>query len=221
MQKISSAIDLEKISTSLEAPKQENMAREQTAEVVNKLFREMSAIFPAFRTAWPTEDDLKRAKVNWVKAFQSEGINTIEQLRFGLQKCRKIDRPFAPSCGEFISWCKPEAKDLGLPPEFEAYNLAVRMSSQFSDFVPECENTHTVLRHVLQQIGIFEFRSMIAEKAKKTFGHYYAISCQQFVNGELAIIPKALPQKIDSTQESCSKDVAESSLRKIKEILGK
>nr|GFB85487.1 hypothetical protein [Tanacetum cinerariifolium] len=70
-----------------------------TVQVINSLFRELMAIFPAWKQAWPDDDALKAAKASWTKAFMAEGIQKIEQVRFGIEQCRKIKRPFAPSSG--------------------------------------------------------------------------------------------------------------------------
>lgn len=51
-----------------------------TIDVVNALFKELQAIFPAWKQAWPDDDALKAAKRSWTKAFIVEGINQLEQI---------------------------------------------------------------------------------------------------------------------------------------------
>ena len=87
----------------------------QTAEVVNDLFRRLRGIFPAWRQAWPSTEALDAAKAEWIKEFADEGIRTLEQIEFGIQKCRKSKKPFAPSVGEFIAMCIPSPEDFGMP----------------------------------------------------------------------------------------------------------
>ena len=87
----------------------------QTAEVVNDLFRRLRGIFPAWRQAWPSTEALDAAKSEWIKEFAAEGIRTLEQIEFGIQKCRKSKKPFAPSVGEFIAMCTPSPEDFGMP----------------------------------------------------------------------------------------------------------
>ena len=87
----------------------------QTAEVVNDLFRRLRGIFPAWRQAWPSTEALDAAKAEWIKEFADEGIRTLEQIEFGIQKCRKLKKPFAPSVGEFIAMCVPGPEDFGMP----------------------------------------------------------------------------------------------------------
>ncbi|MNM21022.1 Replication protein P [compost metagenome] len=87
----------------------------ETAEVVNDLFRRLRGIFPAWRQAWPSTEALAAAKEEWIKEFAAEGIRTVEQIEFGIEKCRKLKKPFAPSVGEFIAMCQPTPEDFGMP----------------------------------------------------------------------------------------------------------
>ncbi len=51
-----------------------------STEVVNALFKELQAIFPAWKQAWPDDEALKAAKRSWIKSFVAAGINTLEQI---------------------------------------------------------------------------------------------------------------------------------------------
>lgn len=93
----------------------------QTAEVVNDLFRRLRGIFPAWRQAWPSTEALDAAKAEWIREFAAEGIRTLEQIEFGIQKCRKLKKPFAPSVGEFIAMCMPGPEDFGMPAQADAW----------------------------------------------------------------------------------------------------
>ena len=93
----------------------------QTAEVVNNLFRRLRGIFPAWRQAWPSTEALDAAKAEWIREFAAEGIRTLEQIEFGIQKCRKLKKPFAPSVGEFIAMSTPGPEDFGMPAQADAW----------------------------------------------------------------------------------------------------
>ncbi|MBC3197003.1 replication protein P [Pseudomonas poae] len=93
----------------------------QTVEVVNDLFRRLRGIFPAWRQAWPSTEALDAAKAEWIKEFADAGIRTLEQIEFGIQKCRKLKKPFAPSVGEFIAMCAPGPEDFGMPAVGDAW----------------------------------------------------------------------------------------------------
>lgn len=106
------------------APKQfkedEIVIDEFAKNIINKVFDQLAVIFPAWKHAWPTERELSSAKMEWTKAFNENGINTLEQVKFGFMKARRSESDFLPSCGKFISWCSPSAEDLGYPSEYKA-----------------------------------------------------------------------------------------------------
>ena len=88
--------------------------------IINKVFDQLSVIFPAWKHAWPTDKELSAAKMEWTKAFNENDISTLEQVKFGFVKARRSESDFLPSCGKFISWCTPTAEDLGYPSEHNA-----------------------------------------------------------------------------------------------------
>lgn len=96
-----------------------------TAEVVERLFRQLQAIFPAHKQAWPDDKALAAARRSWTKGFIAEGICTIEHIRFGIEQCRKSGSPFAPSVGQFIGWCTPGPEAYGMPSAADAWMEAL------------------------------------------------------------------------------------------------
>jgi Replication protein P len=200
MKHVSNLIDISSVREYREPPKDHAAPdnKEKSASIVNLLFKELKASFPAFKQAWPTDDDFNRAKLTWVKAFSDAKINTIEQLRHGIKKCRLSTSPFAPSVGQFIEWCKPSAEDLGFPTADEAYMISIKLNQQFSNYHHEDDKVDTVIRHTVTQIGSTTYREMKIDNAKKAFKTYYDIALRQFMNDELTIIPRALPEKAES-----------------------
>ncbi|PHR55949.1 MAG: hypothetical protein COA43_14615 [Robiginitomaculum sp.] len=94
--------------------------------IVDSLFDQLAFVFPAWRYTWDTEEKIKGAKKEWVKAFFENDITTKEQIAYGLKKARKMDSDFLPSCGKFISWCTPSPEDLGYPSEQQAMSECVK-----------------------------------------------------------------------------------------------
>jgi hypothetical protein len=88
--------------------------------IVDSLFDQLAFVFPAWKYTWDTEEKIKGAKKEWVKAFFENDITTKEQIAHGLRKARKMDSDFLPSCGKFVSWCAPTPEDLGYPDEQRA-----------------------------------------------------------------------------------------------------
>lgn len=93
--------------------------------VINKVFKELALIFPAWKHNWKDEEQLNSVKLQWTKAFIENKICTMEQISYGFAKARKSETDFLPSCGKFISWCSPSAEDLGFPSEQQALEQCV------------------------------------------------------------------------------------------------
>lgn len=99
--------------------------------VINKVFKELALILPAWQYAWKSDDPqnpdkvLNAAKQQWTKAFIENNICTVEQISHGFAKARKYESDFVPSCGKFISWCTPSPEDLGYPSEAKALEQCI------------------------------------------------------------------------------------------------
>jgi len=99
--------------------------------VINKVFKELALILPAWQYAWKSDDPqnpdkvANAAKQQWTKAFIENNINTVEQISHGFAKARKYESDFVPSCGKFISWCTPSPEDLGYPSEAKALEQCI------------------------------------------------------------------------------------------------
>ena len=120
----------------------------QTAEVVEKIFRRLKAIFPAWKTAWPDEKALGSAQRSWTKGFMEAGICDIHQVEFGIKQCRKSGSPFAPSIGQFIQWCTPGPEVYGMPTAADAWLEALMGTA-----------SHDAVRIAANAIGLFDLRA--------------------------------------------------------------
>lgn len=99
---------------------------ERTAQVVNEIFRELQAIFPAWKQAWPDRQALDAARKTWIKGLAEAGVTDLDQVRFGLRQARKSSTDFIPNVGKFIAWCTPTPESLGLPSVEQAFDQALR-----------------------------------------------------------------------------------------------
>lgn len=121
---------------------------DQTGEIVEKLFRQLQAIFPAHKQAWPDDKAKAAAMRSWTKGFMAAGINSLEQIRFGIAQCRKSGSPFAPSIGQFIGWCSPGPEDFGMPVAADAW-LEALMGTY----------SHEAVRLAANATGLFDLRA--------------------------------------------------------------
>lgn len=152
-----------------------------TIDVVNALFKELQAIFPAWKQAWPTDDALKAAKRSWVKAFLAEGICQIEQIRFGIERCRALGTDFMPSVGKFVALCQPTAEMLGIPSHDKAFREALENAhpSRFGARVW----SHAAVRHAALHCEMHNLGDLIPEKASKVFDRAYDITIRLLMQG--------------------------------------
>lgn len=87
---------------------------EQTAEIFNALFSALRAAFPASVHTFNDQDAFDELRRQWLMAFRENGITTMEQVNAGLRVARRQERPFLPSPGQFIAWCREGRSALGI-----------------------------------------------------------------------------------------------------------
>lgn len=148
---------------------------DDTAEVVERLFRQLQAIFPAHKQAWPDDKALAAAMRSWTKGFIAEGICTLEHIRFGIEQCRKSGSPFAPSVGQFIGWCKPGPEAFGLPASADAWVEA--LMGVYS---------HEGVKIAAIATGLFDLRTAKQEDKglRQRFDHNYAVVIRRAQEGQ-------------------------------------
>ncbi|MGX1904003.1 replication protein P [Enterobacter asburiae] len=93
---------------------QERVPVEQVAQVFNKLFNELRAAFPASMANFREQRDLDEFRRQWLLAFQENGIHSMAQVDVGMRVARSQVRPFLPSPGQFVAWCKQRGGVLGI-----------------------------------------------------------------------------------------------------------
>lgn len=159
---------------------------EQTAAVVDMIFIQLQAIFPAWRQAWPDDKALALAKRSWTKGLQAAGIRTIEQVRFGIEQCRRSGSAFAPSIGQFVAWCLPTAEMLGLPEEEAAWREAVQACASAG-----WRWSHEAVRLAVAAVGFWELRQGAggADALRRRFGNAYAQLLGRLARGEMLAEP--------------------------------
>ena len=88
---------------------------QQVAQIINGVFSQLLATFPA-SLANRDQNELNEIRRQWVLAFRENGITSMEQVNAGMRVARRQNRPFLPSPGQFVAWCREEASVIaGLP----------------------------------------------------------------------------------------------------------
>lgn len=183
-----------------------------TVQVINALFRELMAIFPAWKQAWPDQEAIGAAKATWTKAFMAEGITKIEQIRFGIEQCRKLGSDFAPSVGKFIKLCQPTPEMLGIPPLNKAFREACRNAHPM--MAGQANWSHQAVWHTAKECGFESLNRLETSLALKLFERNYVITTRRMVDGlPLQAMPLALPEK---SQARCTPEVGREALAKIR-----
>lgn len=181
-----------------------------TVQVINALFRELMAIFPAWKQAWPDQEAINAAKATWTKAFMAERITKIEQIRFGIEQCRKAGSDFAPSVGKFIGLCQPTPEMLGIPPLKAAFREACR--NAHPSMAGQAKWSHDAVWHTAKECGFESLNRLETSLALKLFERNYAITTRRLIDGlPLQKMPLALPAKAEGrrTPEIGNKALAE------------
>ena len=86
---------------------------QQVAQIINGLFVQLAAAFPASLVN-RSQEDVDEIRRQWVLAFKENGITTLEQVEAGMRMVRRQERPFLPSPGQFIKWCREGHCVLGI-----------------------------------------------------------------------------------------------------------
>lgn len=148
---------------------------EATGAIVEKIFRQLQAIFPAWKQAWPDEASKNTAMRSWTKGFIDARINDIDQVRYGIEECRRSGSPFAPSIGQFIGWCTPGPERFGMPPQSAAWMEA--LMGVYS---------HEGVRIAANETGIFDLRCAKQEDKglRERFERNYAIVIRRAQEGQ-------------------------------------
>lgn len=87
---------------------------EKTAAIFNALFTQLKVTFPAVMATIRTQDDLNEFRRQWLLAFGENGIVSIEQVNAGMRIARRQEKPFMPSPGQFVAWCREGRGPLGI-----------------------------------------------------------------------------------------------------------
>jgi len=104
---------------------------QQAIDIFNSLFKQLRATFPAMMATIKDQEQLDELRRQWVKAIAENEIYQVEQIEAGMRMARKHEKPFLPSPGEFISWCKSGcANSYGLPDADSLYESVMKFRAQ-------------------------------------------------------------------------------------------
>ena len=151
---------------------------------INSIFKRLAHTFPSFKNAYRTEEERTEVKRVWVKALVESGVCSTEQIARGMAKARQHESDFFPSVGKFISWCKPDAADMGLPIAHEAWLEINRNSHQI--FIHQW--SHSAVYEAGRRLGWHEVRNGFV--TQKQFEMIYKIIVDEVASGAEFKLPE-------------------------------
>ncbi len=188
----------------------------RTAKIIDRLFLRLCGIFPAFRQAWPSQEEYNSAKYEWTTAFVSAKLSDVNKIKFGLDKFKGLKNPFVPTPGQFIAMCNPSPGEMGMPSMHMAYKEACENSHPS---VKNKEWSHPTVHHAWKECGSYNLSNWAQVQSRPLFERNYEIACRLFSNGEKL-------HKIDLAIEApdkvvvINKNVGSSALSEMKHKLG-
>ena len=123
---------------------------------------------------------------------------TPEMLKRGLDRCVKEFESWPPNPIEFRALCLPQAEDLGLPGEDQA----------FAQAVGNVKERHPSVLLTMRNMGsdLFTLRHSDEKKARKMFADEWARTINFVANGgELPEPEKQIPERPQGTEEGRKK----------------
>lgn len=197
---------------------QEQQVRLNTEQLINQLFIAIKAICPAWASAWPTQEINDGAKKQWLGAFIENGVQDWSKIELGLKKLKLRESPFVPAVGEFIALCTPEAQDLGLLPEQEAYELACRDAYHLSYNPSAKTNSPPEVYHAIRKIGANKLLQAKEELGRAMFARAYKDTVADVLSGRELILP---PVAVIAKQTNpIDPDLRSKRIKQLKKMLG-
>jgi hypothetical protein len=162
----------------------------QAEQCMNYVLKELRSIFPAWRFAIKTQQELDGVKRQWTRSFIDNDLHDMRQVEFGIRKARLSGQDFFPSVGKFIQWCQPNAHDLGLPNAHEAFKQLgdYRFEEKRRQMIP-------IVQTAFHQIGVWDLSHLPASQLFPIFNAHYENLLSKIIKGEdiTQLSPQILP----------------------------
>ena len=142
--------------------------------IIDDIFKELKGSCSAYGITMRTPEDESMVKKVWTKAFIEAGLVDLAAVKRGLRRVRHDPSDYIPSVGKFISWCKPDPKELGLPPVDVAYAEVIR----------RLPPSHPIVVRTAKATS-FERGTLTETEYKRVFARHYEILVERIMKGEI------------------------------------
>lgn len=170
-------------------------AKRQTEALINRLFSQLRAIYPAWKQAWTSQALYDEAKATWTQALLDAGIADWALIEQGLARCRLEPGDFIPSAGRFIERCWPTPEQLGAPEVEAAYWEAQRNSHPA--MASHATWSHPAVYHAARRLKQHVLLHLPAELGRLKFAEAYRAVIRELAMGaQLEEPAPALPAEV-------------------------
>lgn len=174
--------------------------------LINDLLAQLREIFPAWRQAFKSDEDVQGTKVQWIRGLIENGITSDEKINAGLRMARQSESPFIPSVGTFIAWCnKAQAERLNLPTIDQTITQVLDYSRTKGAL--DQVDIHPFSYYVYQRVSIFNLQRANAKEALALISPAYQEAHAQALKGFYFPPAPILLQQAQITQSHDSKAV--------------
>lgn len=174
---------------------QQGIASDDLAKrIINRLFDQLSALYPASAYGWRDISVLDATKAAWISAMMQSGVSSGQDIKRGLDACkREIEqgREYLPSPIVFAKFCKElQPYELGLPDIDSAFIEATKKHSAPA-FV---EWSHLAVFWAARGISPFDYAHQREAWLKSEFKRLYLLQVEKVARGE-SLPVAALPSR--------------------------
>ena len=179
-------------------------------EHINELMTALAGMFPAWKQAVSTKLEADAVRQQWYTALTENNI-TPDELRAGLERARRESTPWLPSCGQFLSWCRP-VKSLTV-------NQAWQKASQQ---VVSQEWDNPQVFEAAQRTGEYEIKRNPTVQCQKLFADHYKDVLEETRLGSRFRLPEPKQENYALLPQSQPADpeVGSAAIKALRETLG-
>ncbi len=229
MKHISQIASVTCLTTAREEKMESNALDQVCAQLVDQVFIKFALLCREYDAMYADKRRENAEKLQWTLAFTKHNIKTKPQIQDAIDQTELHKWGKPPQLGQFLEWCKPSFRKLGLLDKHQAYDLAIKVNRQFGETIPMTESQSMVLRRAINHTGSFTLRNLPESQTRPVFERNYEIIVNQWIDGKFEDIPLGITDKTDETielkkQEAVIKDEfksmkKESALQAMKNML--
>lgn len=201
MKHISELTNVACLTTAREEKKESSALDPLCAQLVDQVFIKFALLCREYDAMYADKRRENAEKLQWTLAFTKHNLRLKSQIQDALDQTELHKWGKPPQLGQFLEWCKPSFRKLGLLDKHQAYDLAIKINRQFADPVKMSESQELVLRRAISQTGSFTLRNLPESKTRPVFERNYEITVNQWIKGEFDEIPTGLEDRTKETQE--------------------